>query len=451
MLTAMLFRTFTVALPLILASAGSAFAQSAPGLIRDAEIENTIRAYSTPLFKAAGLDSDFVQIYLVNSPQINAFVAGGQRLFINTGLLVKADRPNNVIGVIAHETGHIAGGHLVRSQEAFENASAQNIIGLILGAAAAAATGKGDLAAVGSIAGGGIGTQSLFSYSIGQEERADQAAVTFLDRSNQSAKGLLEFFDILAKEELLLPASQDPYLRTHPFTRTRVDFVRDWVQKSKMSPNQDTPEMIDKHQRMLAKLRGFLAPPNQVLKTYPETDKSFYGRYARSVVYHRTNQHPKAMAEIDSLVAEKPDDPYVQELRGQILFESGHVAESVPPYQKAVKALPDSALLRIELAQAELETGEDPAVTKDALAHLHEAVRLDASNADGWHQLAIAEGRSGNLGLAALALAEEGNVVGDHRLAVEQATRATQLLPRGTPGWIRADDIKRDSRNALKP
>lgn len=420
-----------------------AAAQDAPGLIRDAEIESLIRDYATPLWKTAGLDADFVQIYLVNDQQINAFVGGGQRLFINTGLLMKADRPNMVIGVIAHETGHLAGGHELRIQEALEDATAQSIIGYVLGTAGAVLTRNGAVAAAGASAGESIGLRSLLHYSQGQEARADQAGMGFLDQTQQSGQGLLDFFRLLDKEELMQPAQQDPYLRTHPLTTDRVDWVAEHVKTSKFSNAKDPPELIDRHQRMLAKLRGFLMAPGQVLKLYPESDTSSYARYARAAAYHRVPMDERALGEIDSLLKEHPDDPYYNELRGQILFESGNVADAVGPYQKAAKSLPDSALMRVELGQTELENNNDK-MLKDALDNLHKAVKIDNSSTDAWHQLGIAEGRTGNLGPAALALAEEGILSGDLRQASQQATKATQLLPRGSPGWLRAEDIRRD-------
>jgi predicted Zn-dependent protease len=446
LLNAILYRVLVLGVIASIAFSRPAAAQEAPGLIRDAEIENTIRAYATPLFRIAGLDADFVQIYLVNDPQINAFVAGGQRLFINTGLLLRSQRANQVVGVIAHETGHMAGGHLARSQEALDNATAESIIAFVLGAAAAVVARDGSVAAGASAAGQSMGLRSLFAYSIGQEERADQAGVGFLDRTNQSARGMLEFFQILEKEEFLLPANQDPYLRTHPLTSTRVDFVAEHVAHAKSSDAPDPPGFEEMHKRMVAKLRGFLLPPGQVMQLYPESDTSLYARYARAIAYHRVPMHDKAMSEMDSLIKERPDDPYFQELKGQILFESGHIRESVGPYKKAAALLPKEPLLKVELATSELEVEGDKALAADAVALLREATRVDPTNADGWHELGIAEGRNGNIGNAALALAEEAQLIGDRRTAAMQATRAAQLLPRGSPGWLRADDIRRQSK-----
>jgi predicted Zn-dependent protease len=432
-------------------AASPAAAQEVPGLIRDAEIENTIRAYATPIWKAAGLDASFVQIYLVNSGQINAFVAGGQRVFINTGLLMRADRPNEVIGVLAHETGHIAGGHLMRFQDALEDATIQSIIGFVLGTAGAVLSRNGEVAGAGILAGQSMAMRSLFAYSVGQEERADQAGLGFLDKTCQSARGLLQFFEILQKEEYLSPQQQDPYMVTHPFTSSRIEHVKEFVEHSKCSDSVDPPDLVDRHKRMLAKLRGFLNAPGDVMKAYPETDKSLYARYARAAAYHQIPMDDKALAEIDSLLKEWPNDPYFNELKGQILFEGGKAPDSVQWYRKSVEELPGTPLLNVELAQAELESSSDPAMMRDAVQTLKDAVRDDDSNADAWHDLGLAQGRLGNIGEASLALAEEALLVGDVKLAVQQARRAAEGLPRGSPGWIRADDIVREAKTDKDP
>jgi predicted Zn-dependent protease len=243
-----------------------------------------------------------------------------------------------------------------------------------------------------------------------------------------------------------MPANQDPYLRTHPLTSSRVDFVAEHVAHAKSSDAPDPPGFDEMHKRMVAKLRGFLLPPGQVMQLYPETDTSLYARYARAIAYHRAPMHDKAMSEMDSLIKERPDDPYFQELKGQILFESGHVRDSVAPYKKAAALLPKEPLLKVELAASELEVEGDKALAAEAMMLLREATRVDATNADGWHELGIAEGRNGNLGNAALALAEEAQLIGDRRGAAMHATRAAQLLPRGSAGWLRADDIRRQSK-----
>jgi predicted Zn-dependent protease len=412
--------------------------------IRDAEIEATIRGYAAPLFSAAGLDADNVRIYLVNDRRLNAFVAGGQNLFLHTGLLLRSETPNQVIGVIAHETGHIAGGHLARTQEAMRNATAQAIIAMVLGAAAAVASGDGRVAGAGMLGGTGLAQQSMLQYSVTQEASADQAGLSFLDKTCQSARGLLRFFRILQEQELLSAVRQDPYLRTHPLTRQRMDIVEQHVQRSHCSDRPDTPEAIEQHARMKAKLAAFLDPPGTTLAHYKEADGSVAARYARAIAYYRQPDLKKALPAIDGLIRDEPKNPYFRELKGQMLFENGKIAESVAPYEEAVRLMPTAALLRIGLASSLIESN-DPAQNKRAIAQLNEALRTEDRNGHAWHLLAVAEGRDGDIGMSALALAEESMVRGDKKTARQQAVRATQLLSVGTPARMRAEDLKRDA------
>ncbi|MEM7653193.1 MAG: M48 family metalloprotease, partial [Pseudomonadota bacterium] len=268
-------------------------------LIRDAEIEDTIRTYATPLFTIAGLEPSAVDIILVNDRALNAFVAGGQRLFMNSGLLMRAETPNQVIGVIAHEVGHISGGHLVRSRDALNRATTQQIVSILAGLAAAVASGRGDVG-VGVLSGGqDVALRSLLQYSRAQESAADQAGVRYLDQTGQSSRGLLEFFKILGGQELLLSSSQDPYLRTHPLTRERVSFIESHVEQSRYSENQDTPDNLRRHARMRAKFQGFLDPTG-AFRDYPSNDQSVPARYARSIAYYRSSDARSALLEIDS-------------------------------------------------------------------------------------------------------------------------------------------------------
>jgi len=425
--------------------ARSALADDSPSLIRDAETENLIRTFAAPIFRAAGLDARAVHIYIINDPTLNSFVAGGQNLFMNTGTLLRADRPNEVIGIMAHETGHIAGGHLARMQEEMHDASIKAIIGMAVGALAGiAGHGNGDAAGAAILSGESVGERSYLSFSVTQEASADHAALTFLDRTHQSAQGLLDFFDILAQEELLSAQRQDPYLRTHPLTRQRIEYIRAHVRTSPYSKNVDPPEWVAQFKAMQAKLDAFLNPPTATLAKYKAEDTSVPARYARAIAFYRIPQMKDALSAIDGLIHDYPDNPYYQELKGQMLFENGRIAEAVAPYQKAVQLAPDTPLLRIELAQVELETN-DPSMVPKALAMLADAVHFENENPDAWHFLAIAYGRSNNIGMAALSLAEEGMANGDYKTAGQQADRASKLLPPGAERQ-RALDIKNDAK-----
>ena len=428
-------------LVLLLAVAPTAAVAQNISLIRDAEIESIIRAYADPIFDAAGLESSAVRIYLVNDIRLNAFVAGGQRLFLHTGLLMRAETPGQLTGVIAHEAGHIAGGHLARLQDRLRGTRAESIIALIIGAAAAVAVG--DPRVGGAVAAGGqqAALVSLLKYSQTQESAADAAALTYLDRSGQSARGLMEFLQILSEQEYLLPERQDPYLRSHPLTRERIAATGGHVMLSRFSDVPPAPGLVDKHQRMRAKLVGFLQPLSRTLRDYPESDVSFAGRYARAIAHLRRGDTARALPLIDSLLAESPDDPFVNELKGQLLFETGQIAAAQAPYERAVDLAPNEPLLRIALAQVQIEANE-PARLGDAVDNLRLAMRREQESAMAWRLLMIAHGRRGEMGDMALAQAELSLLQDDVHAAKAHAERAERELPRGSPAWLRAQDIR---------
>lgn len=420
-----------------------AAAQDSPNLIRDVETETMLRTFEMPVWRAAGLDPNALHFYIVQDPQLNSFVAGGQNIFMNTGTIERADRPNELVGIMAHETGHIAGGHLARFATEMHDATIKAIIAMVVGGAAALAGGQpGGLG--GAIAGGeGVGERSFLSFSVAQEGAADHAALSFLDQTHQSVKGLLDFFKFLEPEELLSPAYQDPYLRTHPLTQERIEYLQQHVLHSPYTNNPDPPQWTAMLANVKAKLHGFLDPPAHTLEKYPASDKSIPAHYARAIAYYRIPELDQALAEIDSLIRDQPNNPYFWELKGQMLFENGRVADAVAPYQRAV-ALNNAPLMRVELAQVELET-EDPALLPKALAQLSGAVNFEHDNPEAWRQLAIAYGRSNNEGMAALSLAEKGMADGDYKTAVEQAVRARQILPAG-PQRQRAEDIYSEAK-----
>jgi predicted Zn-dependent protease len=418
--------------------------QDAPSYIRDAEIEGIIRTFATPIFKAAGLDPEAVHIYIVNDPTLNSFVAGGQNLFLNTGLLLRAETPNQLIGVIAHETGHIAGGHLARSEQALHNASIESIIALVAGAVAAAASRDPGAGAAAILGGSTVAQRSFMSFSVAQEATADHAALTFLDRSHMSARGLLQFFEILQQQELLSAAHQSPFLRDHPLTAQRVEYVRQHVATSPYSNAPDPPQWVEMFKIMKAKLSAFLSPPSQALAQYKADDHSVPARYARAIAYYRIPELQRALDLINGLIRDEPKNPYFYELKGQMLFENGHVSDAVAPYAEAVQLKPDVALLRIELAQVQLETN-NPALVPKALAQLSGAVQSEDRNPEAWRLLAVAYGRQGKMGMMSLALANQGMAQGDYKMARQQAERATKLLPAGAERQ-RALDLAADAK-----
>jgi predicted Zn-dependent protease len=408
--------------------------------IRDAEIENTIRAYAAPLFAAAGLDASAIGVHLVNDRTLNAFVANGLNLYMNTGLLVRAASPGQVIGVIAHETGHISGGHLARMRDGMEGAMAEAIVAMVLGAAAGVAAGDAG-AGMAVITGGmQVAERGMLRYSREMESAADQAGVNLLERTGQSAKGMMEFLGILADQELMTTNRQDPYVRTHPITRERVEFVRNFVSRSRYSDVAASARFEELHRRMRAKLMGYLEP-GRALNQYKESDPSLEARYARAVAYSRRPDYDRATALMDGLLRERPDDPYFIEAKAQMLFEAGKVADALPLYARTVELLPNEPLLRTAHAHAQIESGK-PELLPAAIATLERAKQQDPRNGEAWRLLSIAYGRNDQIGMAQLAQAELLVLRGRRGEARAFAERAQRQLPPNSPAWQRAEDIK---------
>lgn len=442
-------RRFAIFACLVLAVAtplANAWAQSGQRLqlIRDAEIESTIRAFVTPIWRVAGLNPEAVDILIVNDPGLNAFVAAGQRIFLNTGLLMRTERPNQLIGVLAHETGHIAGGHLARQQEELRALSTLQILEMILagGAIAGSATSGGGVGRGGptgsSAAPPSIGL--FLKYTQTQENAADQAAIGYLERTGQSTKGSVEFLRILLQQERMLLGRRDPYLSTHPLTQDRIAFFEEAALRSPHANAPDPPRFIEQHGRMVAKLFGFIAP-EQALQRYSESDRSVPARYARAIALFRRANLGSALLTLDGLLKDAPNDPYFHELRGQALFENGRALEALPSYRRAVQLLPQSGLLKIDLARALVETNR-PENDREAVRALDQAGPSESDSFELWRLQAIAQQRLGNAGLTSLARAEMAILRGQRSEAVAHASQAERQLTPNTPAWLRAQDIK---------
>jgi predicted Zn-dependent protease len=418
-------------------------------LIRDAEIENTIRIYATPLFQAAGLSPQGIRLYLVKDRALNAFVAGGLNMFINTGLLIETQDAGQVIGVIAHETGHISGGHLASRGSALEQTHMALIATYLLSLGAALATGESGVGAAVLSGGQDLALRGLLQYTRTQESSADQAAVSLLRATRQSPKGLLDFMEAMSGQEVLLTSNQDPYLRTHPLTQDRIEFLRQAMRESPYADKPTDPELVRLHDRMRAKLIGFLNPMGQVLKSYPERDISLPARYARAIAYYRISDLDRALSETDALLQENPDDPYFRELKGQMLLEHGRIAESLPEYEAAARALPGSPQIRQELAKAQVAM-DTRDMDRAALDNLAVTLAEEPGNATAWRLSAVAHGRLGDQGMAALALAENALARGRFAESRDRAEHAAGLLPENSAAWLRAQDLKNEAERRLK-
>jgi predicted Zn-dependent protease len=444
-------RSLAGVLALCLAITGSVFTPAhAEGifLIRDSEVEQLMRDYADPVFRAAGLTPSDVRVHLIAENSINAFVAGGQRVFIHTGLLLQSTSPSEVIGVLAHEAGHIAGGHLARLRRQLDRASTAALVSMLIGAAAivggvAAGSSGTAQAGQGVLLGGGNAVQrSLLSYQRAQEASADQAAISYLDNSGLSARGMLTLFEKLANQSLVSLQFADPYVMSHPMPRQRIALLEQLAGQSPFFDKEDPIELVFRHQMMQAKLYGYLLDPRETLQRYPTSDTTQQARYARSIAYYRSGELTNSLSEIDSLITETPDNPYFWEVRGQALFETGQAAQSIEPLSRAAELAPNAPQIRILLAQAML--GTDDALYADrAIEHLKTAFRLEGGSVNLHRQLAFAYSAKGNIGMAELESAEAAVLSGDLDLAKTFAQRARDKLERGTPQYVRASDILR--------
>ena len=411
----------------------------AQSLVRDAEIEATLRLYSDPIFVAAGLAPKDVKIFLVGDRSLNAFVTNGQNVFLHTGLILETQTPNQLKGVIAHETGHISGGHLARSDANIRAAQTPAYISIALGLLAIAA-GAPDAGAALLASSQQFALLSYFTFTRIQESSADQAAVTFLEKTGQSGRGLTEFFTKFRYNEILGEARREPYFRSHPLSGDRIQALQNRVNDQSHKDALDSPADIDRLKMAQAKIQGFLYTPARTFIKYPQSDQSIYARYARAVAAFRAPDLVTATRETNKLIAEQPNNPYFHELLGQIYYENGKAEESVAPNRRAVELAPNESLLRVGLARSLIST-ENAGLRGEAETNLREALRLESDNAFAWNQLAVIADRSGQTGLARLATAEEAYALGDVIRANRFAQIALRNLARTTPQWQRASDI----------
>ena len=424
--------------------AGAARAQS---ILRDAETEAFFHEISDPLFVSAGLNPVDVKMFLLADTSLNAFVSGGQNIFINSGIIIRSDNVNQLLGVIAHEAGHIAGGHLTRFSDVGAIASNTSILSMVLGAAAILA-GSPDAGIGLFMAGQSVALGQVLAYTRVQESSADQAGASYLEDNGISGVGLIEFFEKIRYQEILAQVRQDPYIRSHPLNSQRILALNGVVLTSKHYKTPPNPRLNEIFLRLKAKIIGYLYDPSRTLKMFPVSDTSAAARYARVYAYHKALEWDLALAEVDSLIAMEPENAYFHEIKGQILFENGKVRASLPVFEDAVKYGPEQPLIATALGQAMVSL-EDPAMMERAIPILKNATRQDTNNSFAWFNLAKAYSWNGKDALASLATAERFYSAGVPPQAMLHAKRALDSFSTGTPEWLRAQDIFFVSKDAV--
>jgi predicted Zn-dependent protease len=423
-----------------------AYAQS---ILRDAETEALFADMSVDIIRAAGLEPRHVQIVLINDKEINAFVAGGQIVYIHSGLITAAKNVGEVQGVIAHELGHVAGGHVIRINEGAKEATSISILSLLLGAAAIAA-GAGDAGAGIMAAGQQAALGKFLAFSRTQEASADAAGASYLSKAGISGRGLISFFKTLQNVEFRYAIPQeDSYGRTHPLTGERIATLQGVVERDPAWNAPLNPVLEARFQRVKAKLMGFVSDPPQTLRTYPIADNTVPARYARAYAWHRSAYPDKALEEVDSLLRAAPKDPYFLELKGQILLESGRPQDALPVLREANQISLSQPLIAALFGHALIAT-EDEANLPEATRVLKASVSKDNDNPFAWYQLGVVYEREGDVARARLATAERYSLEGRPNLALPNAEAAMVGIPKGSPDWIRAQDIAMAARGDLE-
>jgi predicted Zn-dependent protease len=417
---------------------------SGMSVIRDVEIEKTLHDMGNPIFLAAGLNPSSVSLIIVRDATLNAYVAGGMNIFLHTALLQATDNPEQLIGVIAHETGHISGGHLTRGSSAMRSASAQAILSMVLGVGAAIASGNPNAGAAVITGGQHIAMRGMLSFTRAQEGSADAAGMRFLDTNKLTTRGLLEFLQKLGAQETLPVDRQVEYARTHPLTQDRIDAVKAHVEQSPYNANKASAQITEEHARMKAKLLGYLQPDAALLR-FGEKDTRISARYARAIAHYQKGDVNDAVALMDGLIKQEPNNPFFHELRGQILFEAGQVANAKASYEKAVALMPDAGLLQAAYGHVLVET-HDPALIDEAIRHLQLSLKTEPHEPATWRFLATAWGEKKQDGMVIYCLAEEALARAQNGSARKYAEGALKKLPKGSPYAIRAQDIIKEAR-----
>ncbi|MER9093770.1 M48 family metalloprotease [Mesorhizobium sp. M0700] len=437
----------TLSLAAVVAMAGSvnAFAQNVP-VVRDAEIEALLRDYARPIFKAAGLSGDAINIVLVNDQSFNAFVAG-RRLFINTGALMTAETPNEIIGVIAHEAGHIAGGHQQKLREQLERAKTMAILATLLGAGAMVAGATSNSrglagAGMGVVAGGGeMAQRSILAYQRTEEMTADRSAITYLNATGQSGMGMLKTFGRFQNALSLSGAQVDPYRISHPMPQERIANLEVLVKQSPYVDKVDPPALQQRHDMMRIKIAAYMQGQAAASRLMRKNPGSLASRYGDAQMTYLFGNLASALTKTNALIKEQPKNPYFQELRGDILMKANRPKDAADAYAKSVSLDPArSGLLPVSYGQALMAIGTQDSLKK-AVAQINTGLGRDRENAAGYRYLAQAYGELGNIPAAELATAEGHFYSGDYKNAKIFAMRAQQSMKRGEPGWLRAQDI----------
>lgn len=428
-----------------MATAVPALSQS---LIRDPDIERSLRELARPVITAAGLSPANVRVLIVNDNKLNAFVIDTRHILIHSGLILKMKTAGELQAVIAHEVAHIANGHIARRLANMRSASNAAGFGLLFALAVGAASGEPQAAAGIAMGTASSAQRVLLGHTRAEEASADQAALRYMAARGIDPTAMSDVLDYFRGQEALSTGRQDPYVRSHPLTRNRIRTVKGYA-AAYGGRAIDDPKADYWFLRAKGKLGAFLQSPGATFRRVAKNDTSELAVMRRATAYHRIPKKAQAIAEINRLISMRPNDPYYQDLRGQILLESGDFRGAAAAYGAAVNAAPNEPLILAGYGRALVALGTANSYRK-ALSVLERARSRDAKDPRMMRDLAVAYAKAGNSGMASLATAERYALLGKLKTAAVHATRAEGLLPRGSAGWNRAQDVLIAAKTAEK-
>ena len=403
-----------------------AHAEESSQFITDDEIETALEGWLKDFFKVAGISIP-PRVFLFKSNEVNAGATFGGIIIVYTGLIIKCKNVLELLGVLAHETGHIAGGHMAKTSAIMSDASVPAVASLLLGAAGSLLTGNPGPLMAGLAGGAHVFERSILKHSREQEDSADASAITYLTAMGWSVSGLGDFLDRLKS---YTTGQEDPYIQTHPLSSERKEKIR-LYQKRQASNLHISEEHEKRFQRIKAKLIGFTKKRSDVYTQYPLTDKTLPARYARLIANYNEKKNSVsarvALKELDALLVESPNDPYFLELKGQFCFETGQISESLPYLREAAQKCPKSYSTRLMLAHALIESPMANASTstelREAVEHLAKITEQRPENTFAWRLFASAYGKMGQAENAAACLAEEAFQLKHVEMARAQAKK----------------------------
>lgn len=431
-----------IIIPILSTEAKTSEEQKPISYIRDDEIEKFLKDISSSIFSAAGLDPDSIKIIIVNDSSINAFVSGGQKLFIHTGLINEADDVSGLIGVIAHETGHIKGAHVIQKDQNIKEANIGSIAGYVLGLGTVLAGAPPEAGmAIGS-AGQNIAARNFLSYSREYENAADTVALTVLKEINISPKGLIEILRRLQAKQKISGDISDPYLLTHPVSEERINYIQTFI-RDNPGVDKTVPQDLENRFKMVkAKVMGFLSDPDKTRAYYQgQTGKDAI--YARAIAFHKEAKFAESSVLVDQLISSEPENPYFNELKAQFLFEKGDIEQSIEQYRKVLALLGNSALIRLKLSESLLATNSQKN-WQEATGQLKAALAQEPRNITTLEKLGIAYGKLNKLGDSYLYLAESA-VISENRInAKKYLALAEQNIDKKSQNEVKLNDLKKE-------